>query len=413
MNRKVFVTGLGFVSPLGSDEQTFWNALANGTTGVRRLAWAEAEGFKTVCGAETTEADVARVLPVFVAPGGDRVTTMTLAASFQALTNAGLRDPETSPPFAPLPVPVLVGTGNGPSHAIHDGYESFFKNGPRGPRPTTIPRAMLNAPSAQTSMQFALTGPNYAIASACTSSTSAIGTALRMIRHGYADQVLCGGSESAFVPSLFASWNNLGVMSKNADPATACRPFDANRDGFVLGEGAAMLVLEAEDAARARGARIRAELLGFGESSDAGHITRPDPQGQATAMRAALTDASLDPSAIGWINAHGTATKANDLCESQSIRLTFGKAADDIPVGSSKSFFGHLLGAAGAMECTVAILALEQATIPPNPNLATPDPACEVRLAGPSCEPMQRPFALKNSFGFGGYNAVLAFGAAP
>ncbi len=407
--RRVVVTGMGLVGPTGSDEDVFWTNMLAGKTGVRAIASLDTADFKTVCGAEIDDADLADALPPFIPASSDRVTAMALAAAFQALTRAGLRDACAAPPFPPLPIPAIVGTANGPSHVIQDSYESFFKSGPRGPRPTTIPRSMLNAISAQISMQFALTGANYAVVSACTSSTSAIGTAFRMVRHGYADQALCGGAESAFVPSAFSAWNNLGVMSKNPDPATACRPFDSKRDGFVLGEGAAMLVLESLDSAQARGARIRAELCGFGESSDAGHITRPDPQGQAVAIRAALADAQLDPGEVGYINAHGTATKANDACESQSIRLALGDATDRLLVASSKSFFGHLLGAAGAMESLVAILALEQGMVPPNPNLENHDPECAIPLVGREATPIQTDVALKNSFGFGGYNAVLAF----
>jgi 3-oxoacyl-[acyl-carrier-protein] synthase II len=284
---------------------------------------------------------------------------------------------------------------------------TYMEKGLRGIRPTTIPRCMSNAVTAQISMRFRLTGPNYVIISACTSSTNAIGTAFRMIRDGYAEQVLCGGAESLFDPATYGAWNNLGVMSRNPDPAKSCRPFDAARDGCVLGEGAAALMVESLDSARQRGARIRAELIGYGESSDAEHITSPSAEGQARAIRAALASAGIQPADIGFINAHGTATKANDTCESQSVRMALGDAADRIPVASNKSFFGHLLGAAGAIEALVTILGLESGNVPPNLNLDNPDPACNLNFVGNAAMAIASPIAMKNSFGFGGDNAVL------
>jgi len=266
---------------------------------------------------------------------------------------------------------------------------------------------MANALSAQLSMRFRLTGPNYVIVCACTSATSAIGTAFRMIGDGYSDAVLCGGAESVFEPATFAAWNNLGVMSRNPDPRRACRPFDAARDGCVLGEGAGALVLESLDRAAGRGARIRAEVIGFGESSDAEHITRPSVEGQTRAIQAALASAGLAPADIGFINAHGTATKANDECESRSIRAALADAAERIPVASNKSYFGHLLGAAGAVETIVAILGLEHGRVPPNLNLDAPDPAGGLRLVGNAPLAVAAPVVMKNSFGFGGNNAVL------
>jgi 3-oxoacyl-(acyl-carrier-protein) synthase len=408
MAQRVVVTGMGLVSPLGADETVFFDRIKSGRSAVRRLTAFDTAPFKTVCGAEIDDAVLAAARPSFVAPATERVTALSLAAAWQALTQAGLRDPAATPPFAPLPVATLLGSGIGPAYAIEDAYRSYFEKGARGPRPTAIPRSMANAPASQISMQMALTGANYVLASACASSTVAIGNAFRMIRHGYADIVLCGGAESVFAPGLFSSWNNLGVMSRNSDPACACRPFDRDRDGFVLGEGAALLTLEGLDHARARGARIRAEIIGYGESSDAGHITRPDPQGQANALRHALRDADLGPAAVAYINAHGTATKANDLSESQSIRIALGAQTDAFRVSSCKSFFGHLLGAAGAMETVATVLALEQRVVPPNPNLEHVDPECAIPLAGRQCEPMRGAVALNNSFGFGGGNAVLA-----
>jgi 3-oxoacyl-[acyl-carrier-protein] synthase II len=219
--------------------------------------------------------------------------------------------------------------------------------------------------------------------------------------------VLCGGSDGFFDPFFFGVWNNIGALSVNPDPAIACRPFDSERDGCVLGEGAGALVVESLERAQARGARIRGEIVGYGETSDASHLTRPNADGQAEAMNRALADAAVKPSDLGVINAHGTATRANDLCESESIRKVLGGAVEDVPVVANKSYFGHTLGASGALETIVTLLSLELETAPPNLNLDNPDPECQVMLVGESPQAMARPLAMKNSFGFGGGNGVL------
>jgi len=256
-------------------------------------------------------------------------------------------------------------------------------------------------------MQFKLTGPNYAISSACASATTAIGTGFRMIRDGYAAQALCCGTEMPFTPFAFGAWNNLRIMSKNPDPSAACRPFAADRDGMVIGEGAGALLLESLGGAKRRGADIRGEIRGFGSSSDATHITAPSSDGQVTAMLSAISSADLSPSDVGFINAHGTATPISDATEARSIRTVFGADTDSIPTASSKSFFGHLLGASGAVETIVALLGLECGRVPPNLNLQRPDPQCALNLVGGSPMAIDSPVAMKNSFGFGGNNAVL------
>jgi 3-oxoacyl-[acyl-carrier-protein] synthase II len=243
--------------------------------------------------------------------------------------------------------------------------------------------------------------------SACAAGTNAIGTAFRQIRNGYSDVVLCGGVDAFLDPFFFGVWNNIPALSRNPDPARACRPFDADRDGLVLGEGAGALVLESLDSAERRGARIRGEVAGYGESSDAGHITHPSVEGQAEAIRRALASAGVAPSEIGFINAHGTATRANDVTESRSIRAALGDAAASIPVASNKSYFGHTLGAAGGIETIVTLLGLEAGKVPPNLNLDNPDPECELCLVGDQPLEIDSPVAMKNSFGFGGGNAVL------
>jgi 3-oxoacyl-[acyl-carrier-protein] synthase II len=269
---------------------------------------------------------------------------------------------------------------------------------------------MYNAISAGISIHFKLTGANFVVVSACTSATNAIGTAFRWVRDGYAEIVLCGGADGFFDPFFFGVWNNLGVLSENPEPSRACRPFAEDRDGCVLGEGAGAMVIESFDRARARGARVRGEILGYGETSDASNLTNPSVEGQAEAMRRALADAGAEPADLAVVNAHGTATIANDVCESQSIRTALGSVVDRVPVSANKSYFGHTLGASGALETIVTLLALEAGTVPPNLNLERPDPQCEIELVGGEPQTLGSGLAMKNSFGFGGGNGVLVLG---
>jgi 3-oxoacyl-[acyl-carrier-protein] synthase II len=386
-------------------EQELWNAVVKGESKAAAVRRFDTALFRCKIGCEVEDAGLKAGLDRIGVRPADRALDMAMLASDQALRQAGLI--QGTRDFSAQPIGVLMGTGIGCSQSLYDAYQALFQKGPKGLRPSTVPRCMANAISGRISMHFRLTGPNYVIVSACTSSTVAMGLAFRMIRDGYAERVLCGGTDAVFDPAQFGGWDALGVMSCNTDAARACRPFDAKRDGCVLGEGAGALLLESAESARARGAKVRAEIAGYGESSDAGHITAPDPEGQRAAMVAALESAAIRPSDIGWINAHGTATRANDECECRSIRATLNVAANDVPTGSSKAIFGHLLGAAGVMETIVAILAIENGIVPPSVNLETPDAACDVRLAGSQPEPMRRPVVMKNSFGFGGNNGVL------
>ncbi|MBP7828438.1 MAG: beta-ketoacyl-[acyl-carrier-protein] synthase family protein [Kiritimatiellae bacterium] len=405
---RVVVTGLGMVTPLGLNEPALRERLFAGRGAIRRITGFDPAPFKSKNGAEV-EADA--LSAALVARGwkpSDRAMDMALLASAQALEQAGLLPAGPGSPGEDTAV--LFGTGSGPSHAVTDSWLAYFAQGPRGVRPTTVPRCMLNVISSQVSIRFGLKGSNYVVVAACSSSTMALGIAYRMILHGYARRVLCGGSDSMFTAPLYAGWDNLGVMSRAAEADKACRPFDADRDGFVLGEGAGAVVLESLEEARKRGARIRAEIHGYGESSDGTHITRPSVDGQAAAMAAALRSARMTPADIDFINAHGTATKANDECEAGAIRAVFGAEADRVPVVSSKSFFGHLLGAAGIVETLAAILCLEDGRLHPNLNLDHPDPLCNLRLVGRESLELPLRTCMKNSFGFGGSNAVVILG---
>jgi 3-oxoacyl-[acyl-carrier-protein] synthase II len=396
---------MGVVTALGMDETTLWQNMLAGHSGIRQLTLFDVSEYKCKNGSEIATDALTKALQSRKLTVSDRTVDMALIASAQALESAGIISGE--PPYEPQNTAVIFGSGVGASHSLYNAFIGYSQKGIRGLRPTSVPRCMANSISAQISMRFRLIGSNYMIVSACTSASNTIGAAFRMIRDGYTDRVLCGGSDSVFDPFVMGGWNNLGVMSKNPDPTKACRPFDAARDGCVLGEGAGALVIESLNEAQERGARIRAEICGFGESSDAEHITSPSAEGQARAISAALKCAGLQPGDIGFINAHGTATRANDECESQSIRLVLKEAADRIPVASNKSFFGHLLGASGAVETIVTVLGLENGKAPPNLNLDNPDPACNLTFVGNTTMDVPSPIAMKNSFGFGGDNAVL------
>jgi 3-oxoacyl-[acyl-carrier-protein] synthase II len=393
------------VSALGTDADATWQRMLAGQTGIGRLRAFDTTDYKVGIAAEVDNAAFTAAMEAGGLGQSDRTLDFAVFAAQRALAQAG-RLVDTAAPAA-QPLPVIFGTGIGSQHSLYEANTRFAQQGVRGLRPTSIPRCMANAISARISMQFRLTGANYVVVSACTSASNAIGTAFRMVRDGYCGAALCGGSDATFDPFVYGGWNNLGVLSKRPDPATACRPFDRDRDGTILGEGAGALLLERLDDARARGAPIVGELLGYGESSDATHITRPSPEGQAAAIRAALADAGVVAGDVGLINAHGTATPANDACESQAIRLALGDAANNVPVSACKSYLGHTLGASGAIETILTLRCLQERYAPANLNIDNPDPACDVCLIGREGRAIGAPVAIKNSFGFGGGNAVI------
>lgn len=403
--QRVVVTGCGLVTAIGCDEETVWSNLLAGRTGIRPIRHFDLSNNAVSIGGEIDTAAMDAALPPAMRRA-DRSLKFALAAARQALAQSGrLAAPGTETRAQTLAS--IWGCGVGPADSLHQAGRRFAEKGPAGMRPSTVPNCMANMISAGVSIEFQLTGSNYVIVSACTSSTNALGVALRMIRHGYAEAVLCGGVDTPFDPFYYGMWNNLGVFSRIAEPARASRPFAADRAGTVLGEGAGVLVLESLESARSRGATIRAEVLGYGETSDATHITGPSAAGQAAAIRAALRDAQVKPAEVCYINAHGTGTDANDVTESQAISEAFGEAARQPLVGAMKSYFGHTLGASGTIEVIGTLLALEHRTAPPNLNLEQPDPACGVSLVGPTPAPLSTDTAIKNSFGFGGGNAVV------
>ncbi len=403
--RRVVVTGMGIVSSLGLDTASFWLNMISGKCGIKPVVDIDVSECKTPYGGVVNTDQLTEALAAVAVRPFERTVDMATLATHQALLQAGLIVPGQE--YENQDVAVVLGSAVGPTHAVYASHKAFHEKGRRGVRPTTVPRCMANVLSSQMSIRFKLTGSNYVMVSACASSTLAIGNAFRMVQDGYTEKALCGGTDAIFDPASFAAWNNLGVMSKNPDPEKACRPFAADRDGCVLGEGSGALLVESLESAEARGAKVLVELLGYGESSDSTHITTPSSEGQAKAIQMALDNAGLKPEDVGFINGHGTATRANDSCECKSVRQVFGGHADKVLMASNKSFFGHMLGASGVAEVIVTALGLAAGKVPPNRNLDNPDPECDLNFVGPEAMNISSPIAMKNSFGFGGNNAVL------
>lgn len=412
--RRVVVTGLGIVSALGLDERTVWANLLAGRTGLGPIRGFDVSGNMVAHGAEV-DLSTLDARQTGKLRRADRTVRFAVEAARQALTGAGWLAVEAADGAREadegaarvLPIGSIWGCGCGPAGTLYESHRRFAAKGPPGMRPSTVPNCMANSISAGVSILFGLGGTNQVVVAACTSSTNAIGQGFRAIRHGYAEAMLCGGVDAFFDPFYYGVWNNLGVLSTLPDPQRAVRPFDADRAGTLLGEGAAALLLESEESATRRGAVARGAVLGYGESSDATHITSPEIAGQVRAIREALSDAAVEPGELAYVNAHGTATESNDATECRSIREALGAAADGVPVGATKSYFGHTLGASGVLETVGTLLALEHATAPRNLNLDRPDPACDVLLVGGEPLPLAAGPAMKNSFGFGGGNGVL------
>ena len=403
--RRVAVTGAGVVSPLGKSLAEFHAALAEGRSGIRRLPESLAQSSGVQVGA-LVDWNPAPLLNEAEAVNIDRVSQFALAAAAQALAASRLdlsaadRDR----------IGVYWGTGMGGAHTLESAYKNVYGAGEWRVRPLTVVMAMNNAAGSNVAVRHGLRGPFANFSTACSSSAMALGEAMRSIMAGRADVIVAGGAEALLTPGTLAAWQALRTLAPAdaADPAASCKPFDKRRAGLVLGEGAAAFVLEEESRARARGAPIHALLTAYGNSCDAAHMSRPDRDGQVRAMREALIEAGLEPNAIGYINAHGTATAVGDVVEAEAINVVFGAAANDVPVSSTKSLHGHLLGGAGALEFAVALLALEKGVLAPTAFLEQPDPACRVRHVRLRAERVAPPRAvMSNSFAFGGSNVVL------
>ncbi|MGO9814629.1 MAG: beta-ketoacyl-ACP synthase II [Isosphaeraceae bacterium] len=409
-SRRVVITGMGVVSSLGESLHSFWEALCAGRSGVGPLTLFDTTEFKVHFGGQIRDWDPVARFGVKEARHLDRFAQFALAAAEAAVQDAGIE-------FSKLPAEqcgVFIGSGIGGLNEFEAQHSTMIHKGPSRISPFTIPKLMVNAASGQVSIRWRLQGPCSAVATACASASNAIGDAYKLIQSRHADVMITGGSEAAITHMGLGGFAAMRALSlRNDDPHRASRPFDRDRDGFVLSEGAGVLVLEELEHAKARGANIYGEMLGYGRSADGGHITAPDKDGigAAYAMQLAIRDAGIDPSEVGYINAHGTSTPLGDAAETSAIKSVFGEHAYKLSVSSTKSQLGHLLGASGGVELIFSILAIRDGLIPPTINYTTPDPACDLDYTPNQARQRQIRVAMSNSFGFGGHNGSLIVSA--
>ncbi len=407
--RRVVITGLGAISPLGNSVEDAWRNAVAGTSGVGRLDKFDTEGYSVTIAAQVQNFEANRYMEPKEVRRRDAFIQYGIAAGVQAIEDAGLpREPDDAHRYG-----IAVGSGIGGLQTIEDTHSVLIKRGPRRISPFFIPATVVNMVSGNLSIMYGYTGPNLALATACTTGTHSIGLAARLIEHGDADVMVAGGSEYGTSPITVAAFATMKALStRNDDPEAASRPWDRDRDGFVLGEGAGVVVLEEYERARRRGADIYAELLGFGMSGDAHHITSPLETGAGgiACMENALRDAGLAPESVDYINAHGTSTPLGDVAETKMIKHVFGQDTD-IAISSTKSMTGHLLGAAGSVEAIFTIMAIRDQVCPPTINLENPGEECDLDYVPNQAREMPVQVGLSNSFGFGGTNGTVIFGA--
>jgi 3-oxoacyl-[acyl-carrier-protein] synthase II len=407
--RRVVVTGLGIVSPVGNDVVSAWNAILAGRSGIGPVTRFDTTNFPVHFGGEIRGLDLEPYFSAKEARRMDAFMQYGVVAGMQAMRDSGFTVTEANSDR----VGVLMGSGMGGLESIEDTYMKYTETrSPKKVSPFFIPASIINLVGGHLSMAFNMTGPNLAVATACTTSTHALGLAMRLIQYGDADVVLAGGSEMAMCATGMSGFAQAKALSqRNDNPAAASRPWDRDRDGFVMGDGAGAMLLEDYDGAKARGARIYAEIIGFGMSGDAYHITAPPENGEGArkAMVKALDDARLNPDEVQYVNAHATSTPLGDRAETTAIRRAFGAAADKLAVSSTKSMTGHLLGAAGAVEAIFSVLALRDQVAPPTINLDHPDEGCDLDYVPNEARPMALETVLSNSFGFGGTNGSVIF----
>ena len=414
MKRRVAVTGLGVISPLGTTVATTWEAMVAGRSGAGPITRFDPSALSVKFACEVKGFDPGLYLDKKEARRFDLFAQFAMGAAVQAVNDACL---DKSWDQVNLQrVGVIIGTGTGGIATFEENMRVYLEKGPSRVSPFFVPMFMANVASAVVSMRYGAKGPNYCTVSACATSGHSLGDAFRLIQHDDADVMIAGGSEAAITPLALASFANMKALSeRNDDPQTASRPFDKDRDGFVMGDGAAVVILEELEHARRRGAKIYAEMVGYGMTADAYHITAPSPDGEGAqrAMRLAMEDGGVRPEQVGYINAHGTSTPHGDAAETAAVKAVFGDQAKKLVFGSTKSMTGHLLGAAGALEFAVCTLAVQHGVIPPTINQFTPDPACDLDSAPNKAVTRKVEVALSNSFGFGGHNVTLAVRRAP
>ncbi|HEX7972960.1 MAG TPA: beta-ketoacyl-ACP synthase II [Anaerolineales bacterium] len=406
MHKRVVVTGLGCISPVGNDVQTLWSSLLAGRSGVNLITHYDPAEFKTRFAAEVKGFDGTALFGSREARRMDRFTQFAVAASSQALQDSGLIINDQNRDR----IGVVIGTGIGGLSTLFEQMQVFLERGPSRVSPFLVPMMLPDTAAGMVAIELGIRGPNMAIVTACATGTNAVGEAAEAIRRGAADVILAGGSEAAITPIAMAGLGSTNALStRNDAPEQASRPFDLHRDGFVMGEGAGVLVLESLEFAQARGADILAEVLGYGASCDAYHITAPAENGSGAAlcMRRALDNAGLGLADIDYINAHGTSTLLNDKSETAAIKTVFGEQAYKIPISSTKSMTGHLLGASGALEALICVKVLQESALPPTINYETPDPQCDLDYVPNHARPLQVNHVMSNSFGFGGHNATI------
>ena len=408
MKNRVVITGIGVVSPIGLDRQSTWEGLVAGKSGVDQISCFDPEGYRTTIAAEVLGFDAAQHVGRKEARRMDRFVQLGAVAALEAIDHAGISinaDNSTR-------VSVMISSGIGGIITLSEQVKVLENRGPSRISPFLVPMMLPDMASGQVSIMLGAKGPNYSTVSACSSGADAIGQALEVLQEGDADVVLAGGAEAAICPIGVAGFNACQALStRNDDPTAASRPFDAERDGFVMGEGAGVLVMETLENAIERGATPIVELVGYGSTADANHITQPAPEGEgaARAMKIAIKKAGLQPDEIGYVNAHGTSTPLNDKYETMAMKGVFEEGAYSVPISSTKSMTGHLLGASGALEAAITSLAIAKQTIPPTINLRNADPECDLNYTPNVATQGRIDAALSNSFGFGGHNASLAF----
>jgi len=409
VKRRVAITGLGLVSPLGNTVEATWEAMLAGRSGAGPITRFDPAKLAVKFACEVKGFDAALYMDKKEVRRYDLFAQFAVAASAQAVKDSCLE--QTWDKVDLQRVGVIIGSGTGGISTFEEQCQLYLEKGPDRVSPFFVPMFMANVASALVSMRYGAKGPNYCTVSACATSAHALGDALRLIQNDEADVMIAGGAEAAITPLALASFANMKALStRNDDPATASRPFDKDRDGFVMGDGAATLILEEWEHARRRGAKIYAELAGYGMTADAYHITAPAPDGEGAqrAMQLAMKDGGIDPARVGYVNAHGTSTPHGDAAETNAVKAVFGAQATQLIFGSTKSMTGHLLGAAGALEAAVCTLALHYGVIPPTINQFAPDPACDLDSAPNHPVKKKLDVALSNSFGFGGHNVTLA-----
>src|SRR5215210_5158862 len=405
--RRVAITGIGAVTPLGNDARTTWKRLLAGESGIDFIQAFDPSDFPVRIAGEVKELDPTDVVSAKKARNVDRVVLFSLAAAREALEDAGVNG------YRPERTGVVLGSCIGGFNQLMQQYDVLRERGPDRVSPFFLPNVLVDSPSGQVAMELGVRGPNYAVVSACATGSHSIGEGAELVRNGHADAVLAGGAEGCIHPLILAGFCAMrGLAVEEEDPARASRPFDATRAGFVIAEGASILMLEELEAARERGARVYAEVLGYGASNDAYHMAAPDPDsvGVVEMMRQALDRAGVAPNRVNYINAHGTSTPLGDAAETKAIKDVFGERAYDISVSSTKSMLGHMFGAAGAIEAMVCALAIHEGVVPPTINYRNPDPACDLDYVPNEAREEEIDVALSNAMGLGGHNGCVLLG---